>query len=96
MKGTRPSPIVGSQFLESLAHLVRGFVGKRQRHDVVGWNIVGDHVGDAMGDHTGFTTAWPSENQQWPMNLRNGSTLILVQRIENGIVRLHLRIRVVI
>ena len=63
VKRSSPRPTIRHQTFEPSPHLIGGFVGKRQREDVVRRHTVGNNVGDPMRDDTRLSTARASKNQ---------------------------------
>jgi hypothetical protein len=68
------------QSLNALAHLVCGFVRKRDSENIPGWNILlGDQIRNAMRDHSRFARTCSGEDEERPFGSEHGFALLFVQ-----------------
>ena len=70
---------VFEQLVDTLGHLRRGFVGKRDRQDGVGRYIPYlDEIRDTVGDHPRLAGSRPGENKQGTVDGFNSGALLRV------------------
>ena len=82
MKGAHLHRLRSYQSRHAAAHLVGGFVGERQSHNLVRGDAAGDEVGDPVSDHPGLATARPREHQERAFDVRGRQPLRLVEGVE--------------
>ena len=85
MEGADPhaARAAGKQGAQALAHLCRGLVGEGDGQDLPGTNaLVGDHVGDAHGQHAGLAGAGARQDQQRAMGALDGLALGGVEAVQ--------------
>ena len=71
------------QMLDALAHFLRGLVGERDRHDLIGIrDLLGDEIRDAMRDDARLSRPGAGEDQQRAFGLSNSFLLCRIQRGE--------------
>ena len=73
----------GDERCQTLAHLGRSLVGKRDGQDLPGLNVqVAQHVGDAEGQDAGLARAGAGKDQQWTFGRQDRLALGRVQAID--------------
>ena len=73
----------GNRAAQTLAHLSRGLVGKGDGEDLPRTDTeVGDHVGDAIGEHARLARAGAREHQERPLSGEDGLALGGVERVD--------------
>jgi hypothetical protein len=71
------------QPLDALTHFLRGLVGKRDRHDLIGIrDLLGDEIRDAMRDDARLARAGSRKDQERAVGLSYSFLLCRVQRGE--------------
>ena len=74
---------LAEQILDTLAHLLGGFVGERHRQNRVGRNTMFvDQVRDAMRDDARFAAAGAGEDQQRTFDVGRSFTLLGIQALQ--------------
>ena len=79
MEGAHLHRLRADEMRDTLPHLVSSFVGEGQGHDRLRPHPAGNHVGDAVGDHTRLSTARASHHQQRPIDMRGRLLLGLIE-----------------
>ncbi len=85
MESAQPDALaaLGKQVLQAVLHLAGGFVGERDRQDVVGlYAHCVDQVGDALGQDARFTGAGSCQHQRLTQPGGDGGTLLRVEKVE--------------
>lgn len=66
-----------------MAHLLSGFIGERNGRNFIGRvTALANQITYLFSDNAGFTAASASENQQRPINIRNGPLLRRIKGIQ--------------
>ena len=79
MEGADPDLAAGGQPLDAEPHFLGRLVGEGQGEDLLVRHAVGQHPGDAMGNHPGLSAARPGEDQQGAIVVQHGLALGLGQ-----------------
>ena len=85
MEGAHPhaTGTAGNKCRQTLAHLGRGFVGKRDGKDLPGLNTqVAEHMGDAEGQDAGLARASTGKDQQRTLGRQDGLALGGVKAVD--------------
>ena len=76
----RLGQVAADQVHDTLAHLRRGLIGESQRQNPVRTDVINSqHVGDAVGQHTGLTGARTRQNHHRTLGLGHRHLLLLIQ-----------------
>jgi len=79
----RPTPeafwVPLEKALHALKHFTGGFHRKRDEEDGAGRDAVLEEVGHAVDQRARFATAWPRQNQDSAIALRDDTVLILIE-----------------
>ena len=75
VKRAHPHPAIGDERLDPLPHFAGGLVRKCDCEDVKRADALPQKPGDSARDDTGLATAGPGQDQERPVEMRNGVLL---------------------
>ena len=80
MKRAHPDLRARRELAHAPPHFVGGFVGERQRQNLISGHALGQQMRDAMRDDPRLPAPRPGQNQQRPLGMHHRLALRRIQR----------------